>query len=182
MPAMLHAQYALQQLFIVGFAVDRVNGRRIDDQKRSSIEVIEKSRVGVAEALEVLGLDELFVRNAAVGHSLQQDLSRSLQIHNQIRRRRIELQRICDLVVEPELVWVQVQLGEQSILLQQEVGDPDRREHVALANLLDLSRALKQEKQLCRQRRLLAIAVEPLEKRVLFGLLEYQLAGEALRQ
>ena len=91
MAAVLHAQNRLQQLLIVGFAVDRVNGRRVDDQKRRCIEVVEKTSVGVAETLEILGLDELLVRNAASRHALEQDLCRGLQVDDQVRRRRIEL-------------------------------------------------------------------------------------------
>src|SRR5688572_10365726 len=56
MAAVLHAQDRLQQVLIVGFAVNRVNGRRIDDEQRCRIEVIEKTGVSVAEPLEVLGL------------------------------------------------------------------------------------------------------------------------------
>ena len=52
MAAVLHAQDRLQQLLIVGFAVDRVNGRGVDDQERRRIEVVEKASVSVAETLE----------------------------------------------------------------------------------------------------------------------------------
>ena len=51
-----------------------------------------------------------------------------------------------------------------------------------LTNLLDLSRALEQEEQLRRQRRTAPIAIEAFEKRVVLGLLEDQLAREALGQ
>src|SRR5262245_62515893 len=100
MAAMLHAQDRLQQLLIVGFAVDRVNGRGVDDQQRRRVEVVEKAGISVAKTLEVVLLDELLVWNAAIRHALQQDLRRSLQVDDQVRRRRIELERVRDLVVQ----------------------------------------------------------------------------------
>src|SRR5262245_47149063 len=182
MAAMLHAQDRLQQLLIVGFAVDRVNGRGVDDQQRRRIEIVEEASVRVSETFEIVRLDQLLVRNAATRHALQQNLRRRLQINDQIRCRRIQLERVRDLVVETELVGIEIELGEEPVFLQQEVGYTNRREHVALPNLLDLARALKQEEQLRRQRRLPPVAIEPLEERVLLRLLEYQLAREALRQ
>ena len=105
-----------------------------------------------------------------------------LQVDDEIRRRRIELERLGDLLVQTELVRIEIELGEELVLLQQEIGDPHGREHVALANLLDLPSALEQEEQLRWQRRVAPILVEALEKRVLLGLLEDQLAREALRE
>ena len=51
---------------------------------------------------------------------------------------------------------------------------------IRLANLLDLPRTLKQEIQLRRQRRMARVAIKALEKRILLGLLEHQLAREGL--
>src|SRR5690606_17301826 len=96
--------------------------------------------------------------------------------------RRIEIERRGDLLVELQLVRVEVQLGEQTVLVDQEIGDPDRREHVGLADLLDLLRTLQQEKELSRQRRVATIAVGALEERILVGTLEDQLARKALRE
>src|SRR5262245_30803663 len=79
-------------------------------------------------------------------------------------------------------MWIEIELGEQPVLLQQEVCDANGREHVALANLLDLPRPLKQKEQLRGQRRVPPVAIEPLEKRVLLRLLEDQLTRKALRQ
>ncbi len=46
--------------------------RRVDDQQRRGVEVVEKTGVGVAEPLEIVGLDELLVGNTAHRHALQQ--------------------------------------------------------------------------------------------------------------
>src|SRR5690606_32758120 len=59
---------------------------------------------------------------------------------------------------------------------------PHRREHVGLADLLDLASPLEEKEELRRQRGLAAVAVEPLEERVLLRALENQLAREALRK
>ena len=51
-----------------------------------------------------------------------------------------------------------------------------------LPDVLELTRALKQEEQLGLQRCRARVAVEPLQERILLGLLQYQLAAEAVRQ
>jgi hypothetical protein len=51
---------------------------------------------------------------------------------------------------------------------------------VALAQLLELARALQQEAQLCRQRVGAAVLVEALQKRVVLGLFQQRLDDTGL--
>ena len=111
MPPVLDSQDRLQQLLIVGFAVNRVDRRRVHDQERRRVEVVEEPRVRFAEPLEIFRVDQLLVRNAAHRDAPHQHARRRLQVDDEIGRRRIELERIRHLLVQPELVRIEVELS-----------------------------------------------------------------------
>src|SRR5690606_6517576 len=146
------------------------------------IEIIKESRVGIAQPFQIVLFDLLLITDPAARDAAHQHVRRSLQIHDEIRRRRIEIERSRHLIVQPELVGIEIQLGEEPILLDQKIRYTHRREQVALSNLLDLPGALEQKEQLRRQSGVFAIAIEALEKRILIRLLQNQLAREARRQ
>src|SRR5690606_26298346 len=181
-PAAFDPPDRAEQLAIVRFAVKRVDRGRVHDQERRLVEVVEEARVRLAEPLEVALLGLLLERDAAGSDPFQQHARRRLEIDHEVRLRRLDLQRGRDLIVELELLRIEVQLREQAVLLDQEIGDPDRGEHVGLPDLLDLAGTLEQEEDLRRQRRLAGTLVEALEERILLRLLEDQLAREALRE
>src|SRR5690606_6583018 len=116
------------------------------------------------------------------GDPSDQRVRGGLQVDDEVRLRRIVIERCRDLLVEAKLVGVEVQLSEQAVGVEQKVRDPVRRELVGQADRLDLPRALQKEEQRRRQRSVPAVAIEALEERVLVGLLENQLAREALRE
>src|SRR5690606_38197329 len=129
-----------QQLLIVGFAMDRIDRSGIDDQERRLVIVVEESRVGFAEPLEIVLLDELLVSDAALRDALEQHGRRRLQIHDEVRLRRIKGELLRYLSVQRELARIEIELGEQRILLHEEICDADGREHYARASLFCLTR------------------------------------------
>ena len=132
--------------------------------------------------LKVVTLYQLFKSDAAPGDSFQQYLDRRLEVDHQIGGRRLNIEALIDLLIQLPLLRVQYQFREQPVLLHQVVGHLDRAEQVALAFLLKLTGALKQEKQLHRQRAAARVLVKPLEEWVRPGLFFDQVASETVRQ
>src|SRR5262245_33824521 len=57
-PPALHAHDRLEQILVVGFAMDRIDRGRVDDQQRRLVELVEEFRVRLAESLEILLIDQ----------------------------------------------------------------------------------------------------------------------------
>ena len=140
---------------------------------------MKEARVSLVEALEVLPLDVLLEFDAAPGDALEQHVDRGLQVHDEIRLRRADVEPGVELLVEGELGVLECHSREQPVLLEQVVRHAQRREQVRLLERGELLGALQQEVQLCRQGAGARVAVEALEERVLRRLLEHPLGGEA---
>ncbi len=181
-PPPAHAAYRGQQLIVVGLTGDRIDGGGVDDQQWSGGELVKEARIRLVEPFEVLAVDMLLVIDAAAGDALEQYVYRCLQVHDQVGRRRTNVELDVELLVEGELVVIQRDAREQAILLQQVVRDSDRVEQVCLLQRLKLLGALQQKVQLRRQGCGTRIAVEALEEGVVLGLLEDRLRAEALAE
>src|SRR5690606_19313217 len=106
---------------------------------------------------------------AASGDALDQRVGLRLQVDDQVGRRRLRAKALEDLLVQPQLVVVERQAGEQRVLVEQEVADHRLREQVLLRQVAQLVDPLEQEEQLGRQRVAPAVRVEALEEGVAGG-------------
>ena len=123
--------------------MNRVNVGGVHDQQRCGVELVEELGICAAETLEVILVEKLLVRNTPARDASAEHARRCLQIDYEIGLGRIELQAFIYLLVKTELVCVEIELGEQSILIENEIGHSNRSEQICLANLLDLPRALE---------------------------------------
>ena len=143
---------------------------------------MEESRVGLRELFQVGALDVLLIANAALRDAIHQHIDGRLQVHHEIRLRRIDHHTLVDAFVQRIFRIIERHARKQSIFLEQVVGNAHRAEQILLPHFLELAGTLEQEKQLglkCSRARIL---VEPLEEGILLRLLEHQLAREGLRQ
>src|SRR5690606_34830113 len=74
----------------------------------------------------------------------------------------------------------QRELGEQNVLLDQEVRHSHRREEIILPQVLQLTDALEKEEKLRGERETARIAIEALKKGVLLRLLEHEIGAVVL--
>src|SRR4029079_2679327 len=91
-------------------------------------------------------------RIAALGNALDQRFRLRLQVDDQIGNDGLGFQVRIDLLVQGEFVVRQIQLREQRVLVEQEVGDRRAAEQVRLRQRPDLVDALEEEVELRRQR------------------------------
>ena len=143
---------------------------------------MKEARVRLLQLLQILPLDVLLVANAAALDALEQHVDRRLQVDHEIRRRRVDCEPRVYLFVENELLVIEREPREQTILVEQVVRNAHCVEQIVLANVFELARPLKQKEQLRLQRRRARIAIETLEKRIVVRLLQNQLAAEAPRK
>jgi hypothetical protein len=90
--------------------------------------------IGIGEPLEVVELDLLLHRDAALAQPRQQRLRPRLQPDHEIRLAQLGGDRRVHLRVEAVLLVAQRQLGEDRVLGEHEVADH------ALPNMLDCAR------------------------------------------
>src|SRR5690606_29445578 len=79
-PAGADVQRVVDQLIIVFVAAGEVDVAGIDDQQWCLVVEMEEARVGIVEAIEVVGADALFGGIAAPLDALQQYIARRLQV------------------------------------------------------------------------------------------------------
>src|SRR5262249_19771721 len=71
-PPLLHALDRTKQLVVIALVVHRVDGRGVHDEQRRVVVLMEEARIGFVQSCEVLTIDRLLVRDAALGNSFQQ--------------------------------------------------------------------------------------------------------------
>ncbi len=120
--------------------------------------------------------------DAALVYTVQKDVRRCLQVDDEVRRRWFDTQLFVDTLIQLELVAVEIYPREQRILLDKEIGHPGFGENVALAQVVDFLRALKQEKELGGERSVALVAIETFEERVLVSLLQQHGVAKGCRQ
>src|SRR5690606_38559194 len=103
-------------------------------------------------------------------------------IDHEVGHRRIDCEPCIHLLIEPVLLFVERELREEAILVDQIIRDTHGIEEIVLTNVFELSRPLEQEEELRLQSGCARILVEALEKRVLVRLLENEIAPEAARE
>jgi hypothetical protein len=171
-----------EQELVVLRAADEIERLGVDDQERRRVVVQEEARVGIGDAFQVAALDQRLVADPATRDALHQHVDGRLQVDDEIGPGRIDRELGVHLFVERVLLVIERHTREQPILVEQVVGDAHRIEQVLLPELLELARALEEKEELRREGCGARVAVEALEERILLGLLEDQLAAEALRQ
>src|SRR5882672_9237646 len=136
----------------------------------------------VSRVISVSPVEELAVA-AHRPYALDQRRGLRLQVDDQVRARRLRLERVEYLLVEMQLVAVEGQPGEQRVLLEQEIAHRDAAEQIQLYELAQLGDPLEEKEQLRRQREPCHVLIEPRQERVLLGTLEDQVrlhpGGEA---
>src|SRR5690606_15562885 len=130
MAAMTNAQDHLQQLLVIRLAMDRVDRSGIDDQERRGVEIVEEPGVRVAEPLQILLVYRLLIGDAARRDAAYEHVRRRLKVDDEVGLRRIEIEGRGHLVIKLQLVRIEVELGEETVLVEQEIGDSHRGEHV----------------------------------------------------
>ena len=162
--------------------IDEIQPRAVDDEQRRCIVSVEVAAVRFGEAGKV-GRGYLPLElDAAPVHALDQRVDRRLEVDHEVRCGGLRLQVRIDLFIELVLGIGKVQPGEQRVLVEQEIADGHVAEHVELADTRQLVHALKQERELGRQRKTRHVAVEALEERVLLGPFEQFFAAHVVRE
>src|SRR5690606_7351876 len=182
MSAAAYADHLLEQLRVILLIGDEIRLRRIHDQERRRIVLVEKARIRFLKPLEIAALDLLLVTQTPPLDTLEEHIDRRLQIDHHVGHGRVDREPCIHLLVQGVLLVVEREPREQPILVDEVVRHSDRVEQVVLADVLQLPCALKQEEELRLQRGRARVLVEPLEKRVFLRLLENELAPEAARE
>ena len=138
--------------------------------------------VGIGEPLEVVELDLLLHRDAALAQPRQQRFRPGLQPDHEVGLAQLRGDRRVHLRIEPVLLVAERQLGEDRVLGEHEVADHALAEHARLGHATHLALALEQEEQLGLERIARHVVVEAVEERVLGRLLEHQLGADAASQ
>ena len=71
--------------------------------------------------LKVVAVDASLIRNSSAGNPLHQRIHGCLQVNNEIRDRRLDVQFFVYLVVEVLFLGVEIRLGEKAILVEIEI-------------------------------------------------------------
>src|SRR3990172_8806541 len=172
MPAAADAHDVGEQHAKILVPVHEVDLGRVHHQQRRRRVMVKELGITVNERLQIRSIDPPFIRNAATANPLKQHIHRRLQINYAVGGRQLADGLLVHLLIQSQLIGIEVGEREQSILLDQKVTDKTAAEQLALLQFLNLPRALKQKKQLRRQRELFARLIKALEKRIFLRQLE----------
>ena len=93
---------------------------------------MEELAVGLIQLFEVAAFDHLLEGDAAALYAFEEHIHRCLQVDDQLRARRARHQAVEDHLVEAELLWREVDLGEEAVFLDQIVGNAAALEEICL--------------------------------------------------
>ncbi len=113
---------------------------------------------------------------------MDKNLGLGLQEDDEIGVGYPPLQKLKDFLVKNELIFVEVQKSEDSILIEEIVGDSHLVKEVHLGDLLLLLEAGDQEKDLSLKGIFPAVLIEGREERIFFRLFENAAGAELLPQ
>src|SRR5216683_614831 len=118
-----HRSHALDEQVEVAILAHEVELFRIHDQDGAPVEMIEKTVEAVREQGEILIGDRPLEFYPAAAHPLEQDLRLRLEVDDEIRSRRLRLQRIVYQLIEVQLLARERQPREQRVLLEEKIAD-----------------------------------------------------------
>src|SRR5262249_51742530 len=118
---------ASEQLLKVGAALDEVDVGGVDDEQVRSRVAEEEVLVSAGDFFDVFDGNLVFITDRFFGNASAQDFRLGLKIDDQIGRRDFSGQRFVVAIVEFELGVVEVEIGVDAILFQQEIGKDGTR-------------------------------------------------------
>src|SRR5579863_1440064 len=117
---------AAQQLLQILIALDEIDLRSVYDQKVRAFIAKEKMLVSAGDSLEIFGGNPLFRRVAFLGDALAQDLGLGLQVDDEVGRGNGGRKDVEIAFVELQLFVVEIDVGEDLVLLEKEIADDGR--------------------------------------------------------
>src|SRR5690606_12300579 len=107
MSAEAYADHLLEQLRVILLIGDEIRLRRIHDQERRRIVLVEKARIRFLKPLEIAALDLLLVTQTPPLDTLEEHIDRRLQIDHQVGHGRVDREPCIHLLVQGVLLVVE---------------------------------------------------------------------------
>src|SRR6266581_1327835 len=114
---------ATEEKLEVVAALDEVNVRRVDDQEVRGRVAKEEVFVGARNFLDVFEGDASFVAGSLLGDAGAEDFGLGLEIDDEIGSGKVRGEGFVITLVELELFVGEVEIGEDAVLLQEEIGE-----------------------------------------------------------
>src|SRR5712691_682360 len=118
---------AAQKELEVFAALDEINVRGVDDQEIGSSVAEEEVFVGARNFLDVFEGDASFVAGSFLGDAGAEDFGLGLEIDDEIGSGKVRGEGFVIALVEFELFVGEVEIGEDAVLLHEEVGKQGTR-------------------------------------------------------
>jgi len=114
---------ALEEELEVFAALDEIDVGGVDDQEVGGGVAEEEMFVGAGDFLDVFGGDVGFVAGGFFGDAGAEDFGLGLEIDDQIGGGHVRGEGFVIALVELELFVVEIEIGEDAVLLHEEVGE-----------------------------------------------------------
>ena len=164
----------LEKVVEIFLPVDEIDLGGVDDEERGLGIAEEELVVRLVHRGYVVVMHLFFERSAALFYAAKERVRARLEEDDEVRLHDLGLEELVDLFVERELVFAQVEAGEDPVLGEQVVADRDPREQVGLEHLFLLAEPVQEEERLGLEAVSRGVAVEVREEGVVLGALEDQ--------
>src|SRR6266699_2512714 len=114
---------AVQEKLKVFAALDEVNVRRVDDQEVRGRVAEEEMFVGARDFLDVFEGDASFFARSLLGDAGTEDFGLGLEIDDEIGSGKVRGEGFVIALVELQLFVGEVEIGEDAVLLHEEIGE-----------------------------------------------------------
>ncbi len=114
---------ATKQKLEVFAALDEINVRGVDDQEIGSSVAEEEVFVGARDFLDVFEGDATFVARSLLGDAGAEDFGLGLEIDDEIGSGKVRGEGFVIALVKFELFVGEVEIGEDAVLLHEEIGE-----------------------------------------------------------
>src|SRR5262249_44108489 len=168
----------LDQVGEVAAVLHEVDVRAVDHEKWGVRIVMKEGPEGLRQALQVLRGDAALEVAVPFTNSPQEDVRPGLEVDDQVGPWDLGMEKVEDLPVERQLVWVEGDPGEDAVLGEEVVAHPAGGIDAVLLELALLAVALEGEEELGLEGMSFWVFVELAQERIVFGSLEDQLRPE----
>jgi hypothetical protein len=149
--------------------MDEIQLIRVDNQERRLAIAEEVVIIGLVQAFYVLGQKCALIIPPPTPNPLQKNSGAGLEEDDEVRNRGSCAKEQVDLFVETELIFIQVEVGEDPILGEEIIAEGELTEEVVLGKAELLTVAVEEEEELGLKGVTTDIPVEMFQEGVFLG-------------